>query len=64
MFMTDATKAKFEDAYDEYGDGYTDMSTAVTLRHSMARVRELGHEVKVRTLHVLRDSCHLSLALN
>ena len=52
MFMTDATEAKFADAYDEYGDGYTDRATAATLRHSMARVKELGHEI--RMTHALK----------
>ena len=47
MFMTDATEAKFADAYDEYGDGYADRATLATLRHSMARVKELGHEIKI-----------------
>ena len=52
MHMTEATEAKFADAYDEYGDGFTDRSTAATLRHSMARVRELGHEI--RMTHALK----------
>ena len=34
-------------SYDEYGDGYADRATLATLRHSMARVKELGHEIKI-----------------
>ena len=52
LFMTEETEAKYADAYDEYGDGYTDRATEATLRHSMARVKELGHEI--RMTHALK----------
>ncbi len=47
IVMTDATKAKFADAYDAYGDGYADPATIATLKYSMGQVKELGEEANV-----------------